>query len=61
MTVSNTIVSTTVKRLKPNASHVERDILSGLRRESVDDAPLTPPNNVPEALLRLVRDDLVPG
>jgi hypothetical protein len=61
MTVSNTIVSTAVKRLKPNASHIERDILSSFCCESVDDAPLTPSNNVPEALLRFVLDDFVSG
>ena len=40
MTTIKTIVSKTVKRLKPNASHIERDILSGLCCELVDNAPL---------------------
>jgi hypothetical protein len=37
MTASNTIVSRTVKRLKPIASHVERDILSSLCCGYVDE------------------------
>lgn len=52
MTISNTVVSAAVSRLKSNDSHIECDIISGLFRESVDDAPLTPSNDVPKVLLR---------
>ena len=56
MTAINTIVSKTVKRLKPNASHTERDILSSLYCELVDNAPLA---QGVEALLSFVLDNVV--
>ena len=56
MTAIKTIVSKTVKRLKPNASHMERDILPGLCCELVDNAPLA---QGVEALLSFVLDNVV--
>jgi hypothetical protein len=56
MTASNTIASKTVKRLKPNASHIERDIFCVLCCELVDDAPLA---QGVEALLSFVLDKVV--
>lgn len=60
-TAINTIVSRTVKRLKPNASHIERDILSSLCYGCVDDDFLAQSDDVSEALLFCVLEGLVPG
>jgi hypothetical protein len=59
MTASNTIVSRTVKRLKPNASHTERDIVSSLCCGCVDDDFLAQSDGGLEALLQSTLDDLV--